>query len=326
MKTVKQYGLGATSLAMPIIAVVHCLTLYFISNNILLPLFEIDTESVEGRATSVCCSFGNSGVVPLIFAETLFRDQGGDLLQKASSQISLFLLGWSPLFWSFGRNALLGGLANKSLQDDEKEMPTLFEKIQSWKRLFPPPVVGVFIGLILSIPFLRNLFMSYSHEGIKKIAPLQVVFNCCQNLGRACSPLALLVLTSSLALGNTKPVTATKQSSQKVDEIPFLKRWCCVSLARFVLSPCLMIALLTILEKKNLIGSIRSQDAMSWFILILQASMPPAQNSVLMLQVSEQTDEASRLTKFLFSIYATSMIPVVLVSTILLEKCNFITS
>jgi len=67
----------------------------------------------------------------------------------------------------------------------------------------------------------------------------------------------------------------------------------------------------------------KSSDSMIWFVLILEASMPCAQNSVLMLQVAEKPSEASRLASFLFTMYATSMVPVVIVSTILLEKCNF---
>lgn len=327
MKTVQKYGLGITSLAVPVVAIVHCLTLYFISRNILLPLFDIDGQTVEGRATTVCCSFGNAGVVPLIFAEALFRNQGKDLLQKASSQISLYLLGWSPLFWSFGRNALLGDLMpNLPISDDALGgKPSILERMQSLKSLFPPPVVGVTIGLILSIPFLRNLIMNSSHDGITKQAPLGVVFNSCQNFGRAANPLALLVLTSSLALGKSRKVDVTNKNTEEL-AVPVLRRWCCVSIARFALSPSIMVFLLTLLEKGNLIGSINGEDAMTWFMLILAACMPSAQNSVIMLQVADQTDEASRLAKFLFSMYATSMIPVMLAATIMLDKCNFMTS
>jgi hypothetical protein len=48
---------------------------------------------------------------------------------------------------------------------------------------------------------------------------------------------------------------------------------------------------------------------MLWFVCILQAIMPPAQNSVVLLQVAGRSDEASQMAKFLFSIYATSMLP-----------------
>jgi len=321
MTTVEKYGLTKSSLAIPLVAITHCMTLYMISRHVLLPIFGIDDESVEGRATNVCCAFGNSGVVPMIFAEALFRNAGGDVLQKAYSQVSLYLIGWSPVFWSFGRNALLGGLVNKSSSDYKEQQLTLMERLESLKSLFPPPVLGVFFGLVLSsIPFLRCLVMDCSPEGAKKKAPLGVLFNSCQNLGRAANPLALLVLTSSLALGNSNSKLAA-MDDQHHEEIPLIRRWTCVSIARFAVSPILMISLLKLVHGFGIIGSTTS-DPMLWFILILQASMPPAQNSVIMLQVAEKTKEASSLARFLFVMYATAMIPVVIVATILLEKCN----
>jgi hypothetical protein len=52
---------------------------------------------------------------------------------------------------------------------------------------------------------------------------------------------------------------------------------------------------------------------------LLQSCMPPAQNSVLMLQVADKGAEASRMAKFLFSSYATAMLPVVVIVTIALR-------
>jgi predicted permease len=289
-----------------------------------MPIFGIDRESVEGRATNVCCAFGNAGVVPLIFLEALFRNREKDILQKAFSQVSMYLLGWSPLFWSFGRNALLGNqIRNMSENDEEADV----DIISSWRSrlqpMFPPPVVGVCVGIILaSLPLLRALVMSSIDTPDSK-APFEVVFNCCQNLGRAANPVALLVLTSSLALGNSNVKQQHEHCQEGEIPIPLLKRWSCVSIARFILSPALMIALLQSLHKCGVIGSMKSSDSMIWFVLILEASMPCAQNSVLMLQVAEKPSEASRLARFLFTMYATSMVPVVIVSTILLEKCNF---
>ena len=327
MNTVKKYGLNISSISVPLIAIVHCLTLYTISRFLLLPVFGIDGDSVEGRATNVCCAFGNAGTVPLIFVEALFRNGNSDVLQKAFSLVSLYLLGWSPLFWSFGRNALLGSqmvsteIATRTGVEPKGDDATMIiprrKRISYFTSLFPPPVMGVCLGLLASIPFLNALIMKSTPDS--KV-PFAVVFNCCQNLGRAANPVALLVLTSSLALGNVKQQTSQEQGEL---EIPLLKRWACVSIARFILSPLLMVTLLEYLYKMGLIGPMNGSDAMLWFILILQSSMPCAQNSVLMLQVADKPVEASRLARFLFTIYATAMVPVVLVSTILLERCNF---
>lgn len=340
MNTVQKYGLNLSSISVPLIAIVHALTLYTISRFILLPVFDIDGDSVEGRATNVCCAFGNAGVVPLIFVEALFRNSDSDILQKAFSIVSMYLLGWSPLFWSFGRNALLGGQSQIEMSMAETEtskgddvnnmiIPSWRERISYFTSLFPPPVVGVCFGLLASLPFLNSLIMRSIDTPDNK-APFQVVFNCCQNLGRAANPVALLVLTSSLALGNVKrQASQVQEVEQELEleqgefEIPLLKRWSCVSIARFIVSPLLMVTLLQSLYKVGLIGPMDGSDAMLWFILILEASMPCAQNTVLMLQVAEKPVEASRLARFLFTIYATAMVPVVLVSTILLERCNF---
>ena len=61
-------------------------------------------------------------------------------------------------------------------------------------------------------------------------------------------------------------------------------------------------------------------NPMLWFVLILEATMPPAQNSVTMLQVADRGDDAASMAMFLFSVYLTSMIPVVIVLTFALQK------
>ena len=378
MKTIQSNGgkLSSSTIFIPIIAIGHCLSMNMISKFILLPLFQMDTNSDEGRATTVCCSFGNSGVIPLIFAEALFRHDSY-ILQKAYSFVSLYLVGWSPLFWSFGRYSLLGSISSSSSSrkidsssSDHSSSLTLFSIIgdilSSIKTLFPPPVIGVLFGLIVStIPFLRRLFMedkkipSLSNGNLNTSTKpiLGAMYNCFQNLGRAANPLALLVLTSSLALGTTKTPASTISSTNtrttrlrkrtvNTDNddtrkgsggVTLLRRLSCVSIARFIISPLLMTTILyyvygniTLLTSNNKnsggTSSSSNDNVMIWFILMLESCMPPAQNSVLMLQVADKTEEASKLAKFLFSIYTTSMIPIVIISTFLLEKCRLTTT
>lgn len=318
IKTVSTYGLSRSSLGVPMIAVLHAFSLYMISKNFLLPLFGMDDpDRDEDRATAVSCAWGNSGVVPLIFAEALFRTQP-ELLAQSYAQVSLFLVGWSPFFWSFGRQVLIK-------EDESSDATTtvgLAKRLAGLKRLFPPPVIGVMTGLAVAVSPLRPLILSSALS--ENTAPLGVVYNSFQNLGRAANPLALLVLTSSLALGasakqpeaavspagNTSGGTATPRNP--------LKRWACVSTARFVMSPLLMLGLLRGMAKVGMIQA-ASLDPMLWFVLLLQSSMPPAQNSVLMLQVADKGDEASRMARFLFSLYATAMLPVVIIVTFALR-------
>jgi len=201
----------------------------------------------------------------------------------------------------------------KGSKDVEDSWRSMLERL---RRLFPPPVIGVALRLITALTPLRNLFVTTD----KNKAPLAVVYNSFQNLGRAANPLALLVLTASLALGRTSGnVDELSLSSLEVDGAPkeIVRRWACVSVARYILSPLFMVSLLKLAAKFGRIGSSKT-DPMLWFVLLLQSCMPSAQNSVLMLQVAGKGEEETAMAKFLFSIYFTAMVPVVLIVTVAL--------
>jgi predicted permease len=312
VKTVATYGLSRSSLGVPLLAVTHTFLLFLFSKQVLIPMFGMDSATDEGKSTTVSCAWGNSGVVPLIFAEALFRHQP-ELLAQCYAQVSLFLVGWSPFFWSFGRSVLIGNDDNtRTAKSETGDTNMIASRLGGLKRLFPPPVVGVMIGLLLAISPLRPLIVSTATE---RAAPLGVIYNSFQNLGRAANPLALLVLTSSLAIG-------ANGNKEGVDDSvnhrhPF-SRWACVSTARFLVSPMLMLTLLKGMSMIGMVGKSKA-DPMLWFVLLLQSCMPPAQNSVLMLQVADKGAEASSMAKFLFSSYATAMLPVVVIVTILLR-------
>ena len=301
-------SLTQSSVTVPFLAILNSLFLYLVSKYILLPVFRFDPDTDAGRATTVCCSWGNSGVVPLIFCEALFRSRAS-LLADCYAQVSLYLVGWSPFFWSFGRSVLIG---NDDKDSSSRTNNTWRTKLSSLKCLFPPPVLGVFIGLVTALTPLRGLFVK--SETAK--APLAVIYNSFQNLGRAANPLALLVLTSSLALGANGTGVSTDDNSESASVV---RRWAAVSIARYILSPLCMLSLLKIAAKFGRIGTSQG-DPMVWFVLMLQSCMPSAQNSVLMLQVAEKGEEASAMAKFLFSIYFTAMLPVVLIVTLALQR------
>uniref|UniRef100_A0A7S2EWC0 Uncharacterized protein n=1 Tax=Trieres chinensis TaxID=1514140 RepID=A0A7S2EWC0_TRICV len=102
-----KYGLDLRQASVPLLAIAQCLLLYAITTQITLPIFGIDAHSEDGRGAAVCCSFGNSGVLPLIFCESLFRGRP-DGAARSAANVSLYLAGWSPFFWAFGRGVLLG--------------------------------------------------------------------------------------------------------------------------------------------------------------------------------------------------------------------------
>mmetsp|Transcript_10497 Transcript_10497/g.14823 ORF Transcript_10497/g.14823 Transcript_10497/m.14823 type:complete len:396 (+) Transcript_10497:97-1284(+) len=315
IKTIGTHSIGRSSIAVPIIAILHCLFLYIISTNFLLAAFGIDSLTNTGRSTAVTCSWGNSGVVPLIFAESLFRNSEFHI-SKAYYYVALYLVGWSPFFWSFGKHILIDQQSTNESPEalDEIHESTFKEKIQILKSILPPPVIGVFSGLFISLSPLLSIVWSST----KKKALLSFVYNSLQNLGSAANPLSLLVLTSSLASGRKCAVERHDDYNSDIESVSFLQKWFCVSIARFILSPLLMFFLLKFASNMGIVGAPKT-DPMLWFIMILQSCMPSAQNAVLMLQVADRPKEASDMATFLFSIYATAMLPLIITITALLQ-------
>ena len=334
INSVNKYGLSRAQLAVPILAIIQSLVLYTVTTQITLPLLGIDRQSDDGRGTTVCCSFGNSGVIPLIFCESLFRRSfAADNVAKSMAFVSLFLVGWSPFFWSFGREVLLGNGYSMSSVDNAPKKGGL---LATAKRAFPPPVIGVFVGLFIVSTPLCSIFIPRSTDNTET-APLAVVFNSVANFGRAASPLSLLILVSSLAIGagvgeyekqeeqtsmqESKRLhkRADRQEVQNSPKINFLTKWAIVSVTRVLISPALMYGLLNLAARISIIGN-ADTNPMLWFVLILEASMPSAQNSVTMYQVADKGREAGEMAKLLFAVYGTCMLPIVLVLTWALEK------
>lgn len=366
IKTITNYGLTKSSLAVPVLAATQSFLLYLCTTRIVYPLLlqadQRDTD--DARGTAVCASFGNAGVVPLIFCDSLFRASNDDNLALSTGFVSMFLVGWSPFFWSFGRSVLLGGDINgdgSGSGSKKSSTTTRKEQIISFiKPLLPPPVMGVLMGIVVAtMPLLRTLFVgsgsgsatstSSAVTATAKPALFGVVYDTAQNFGKAASPLSLLVLVSSLALGagfgkqhqqqqpqqSTPPKkdTARRKSKNSIDivdvddnqttTISFLKRWAIVSFMRFIISPALMFGLLRIASSnmlgRSLIGTSVEQP-MLWFVCILESCMPPAQNQVVMLQVANKMTKANEMATFLFSVYATSMVPLTIVISVALDK------
>lgn len=317
-KTISTYQ-KSISYIVPLLGIAHPYCMCMLARHVLLPLFGIDGDSDDGRCTIVCSGWGNTSVVPLLFAESLFRSKP-DLIAKSYAQISLFVAGWSPFFWAFGREVLLGGNQPSGLEDKGTE--SLLDRI---RKCVPPPVIGVLVGILASTTPIRHLFVEDSSSSSTIIkAPLAAVYNTVQNFGKAACPASLLVMTSSLAMGvgvGKNRASCIQERTKKDDttEVGLLRIWSCVSLARFLLSPAIMFGMLKGLESLGVLSG-PNKNPMLWFIMMIQGCMPPAQNLVLMLQVSGKRAKAEEMAKFLFSTYATSMIPVVIILTLALEK------
>ncbi|CAN0250926.1 unnamed protein product, partial [Laminaria digitata] len=72
-------------------------------------LLRIDPNTEAGRETRVCGAFQNSGILPLIFLNAMFRGSP-ELLTRGVAYVSFYLMGWSPTFWTVGNGILTGHL------------------------------------------------------------------------------------------------------------------------------------------------------------------------------------------------------------------------
>ena len=314
IRTIATYGISKSSFVVPLLGIVQPFILLQIAR-LLLPIFGVDADSEDGRCLGVCSAWGNTSVVPLIFVESLFRSAKTDVLAKAYAQISLFLLGWSPFFWSFGRSALLGDEIAPAKDGVDTKKKTILGQLKS---VASPPVVGVLAGMMVAVTPLCKLFVAdASSSGRKPL--LSPAYNTVVNLGRAASPTSLLVMTSSLAIGAGIEQGKISKRQENASNVGFFDQWLFVSLSRFVLSPVCMLGLLRLANKWDMVES-SSANPMLWFVMVLQSTMPPAQNLVLMLNVAEKAQKAGQMAKFLFAIYTTSMLPIIVILTMALSR------
>lgn len=281
------------------------------------PLFlGIDVDDDAGASDiQMCTTFANSGPLPTILSDALFR---GELLSDVAACISFYLLVWSPLFWTLGKIIL--GLNEKdavSVNDtgSNKEvginLSSKFSKVtRQVKALLSPPVIGSLMGIIIgSNSVLRSAFLTPG-------APLAPVFGAFRTFAVAYLPAAVLVLAGSLV----RKDAATSDSGSKETRSSSVHPKTIISLifSRFVLSPLLALTTVRILLGANLLPVDNARTlAVVTFTLLMEGCMPPAQNSVVMLQLADEKARAAKMAKLLTVIYALSSIPV----TLLLSGC-----
>jgi hypothetical protein len=272
-------------------------------------LLGIDTEDEDGASDiRMCTTFANSGPLPLILSDALFR---GTVLSDVTACISFYLLIWSPLFWTFGR-IILG--TNKSVASSSSSDEGVVDKIvRQAKVFFSPPVVGSILGVIIgSSALLRNLML-------KPTGLLSPVFGAAKTFGIAYLPSAVLVLAGSLA-GAKKSEPAVAEDGQEKKSSTSLSAKTILSImgSRFILSPILALSTVKLMTLAKLMptGNARALATVT-FTLLMEGCMPPAQNSVIILQLDQEKERAAKMAKMLTVIYAFSAIPV----TLLLGGC-----
>jgi auxin efflux carrier family protein len=245
--------------------------------------------------------------VHAVFTDALFRfSPDKTLLPRSVAYISLYLLGWSPLFWVVGTTIL--GKENDNQSREEKRKVLL-------KRIFSPPVMASIVGLLVgSNKFLIDLFVPTN--GI-----FHSVFESMRTLGAGYLPAVLLVLAGSLVGGpSTAPSTpqTTEQAltfKEKYANMKtslgiksgrsFFKQFSVVYLCRFLLMPTVAFAGLESLKwLMPALYQYLQSDPLLVFILLLEACMPSAQNSVTIMQLSGDKEGASMMARLLLVIYA----------------------
>lgn len=190
LRTVVTYGLGAGMLCLPLAGAVQigvALALASLS----LRLLGVSRGTPNSRRFLVCASFGNSGVLPLLLTDALFRQHADPtVLPRAASYISFYLLGWSPIFWTVGSSIITGAGpgAAPGRAGGVGHVRLLARKVLT------PPIVGALSGLALAVVAPRAWLESPA-------SPLRLALTCMGNMARAYPPTALLVLCGSLAGG-----------------------------------------------------------------------------------------------------------------------------
>jgi len=242
----------------------------------------------------------------LILADALFS---GPLLTDVAACVSFYLLVWSPLFWTLGKIIL--GLNDKD-ESDSADKNVGSKLIGQVKALLSPPVVGSITGIIVgSTPILRGLFIDAS-------APLAPVFGALRTFGLAYLPAAILVLAGSLVKKDASASTSSSPPQSSISTSVHPKTIITLLFSRFVLSPMLALATVRLLSFANLMPVDNARTlAIVTFTLLMEGCMPPAQNSVIMLQLADEKERAAKMAKLLTVMYALSAIPV----TLLLSAC-----
>lgn len=277
----------------------------------------------ESNLYTVCCGFGNSGALPLLFAAALFSTSANPVAMSTTvSAISFYLLGWSPLFWLLGYELLTEKPSDNSLNDPS--LPLASERVNhetsriitALVRPFQsPPLISCMLGLVVGmIPPVRHLLIS---------SPL---FTALDSFGKGYTPVAALVLAGSLACSAMKtegtkefsseeePLIQTQRNNQnqvsnihrqheRTDSGVLVKMVIGIAITRFLLLP--MVGILIV----HLMGGFMANPFLS-FAILLQSIMPPAQNTTLILSMEKRLGDAAKAAKLLLIVYIVGIVPI----------------
>lgn len=280
---------------------------YVIGKVMSLFMYGSDPEhESESKQFLIGTTFGNSGPLPLVFTDALFRTATDTtLLPRSVAFISLYLLGWSPLFWVVGSVIL-------SKKDDGSMTKAQKRKVML-NRILSPPVLASLLGMVVgSNKFLTSLFMP--KDGI-----FHPIFEGMRTLSTGYLPAVLLVLAGSLmtSSGGGGTVASSRDAGKKSAYMKFkesfgissgkqfFKQVGALYVCRFILMPMIGFAVFEGLQyvAPGLYTYLKN-DPLLLFVVLLETFMPSAQNSVTITQLAGDKEGSAALSRTLLAIYA----------------------
>ena len=283
-RTLTRVG-GGTEVAktlaiLPMFSLVQIMSGYLIGKLLLKVRHSaLSKDNPDYRELLLSCTFGNSGPLPFLFVDAM------NMGSTAIGYISFYLLGWSPIFWTFGAKLLNPAKDSESLS----------------KVLITPPSVGCLAGaLVGSITILNKLILGPG-------AFLSPIMNTVNTLGTSYLPCVGLTLAGSLYYALFRVNEVDEISPCNEHSVALWSKVLTLGIARFIIMPLFGVTLISLLSKFSIIPS---NDKLLKFILMLQCCMPSAQNGVVILQLSEETSHlAGSMARTISSLYISSIIP-----------------
>lgn len=128
--------------------------------------------SEESKQLLACTTLSNSAPLPLTFIDGILKsNMDKTLCPRAIGYLSIYMVGWAPLFWILGPSILS--------VDKEGPVDKKAERALLMRRIFSPPVmsslVGAFVG---SFPLLSNQLLR--NNGL-----LRSLFQAMESMGQA---------------------------------------------------------------------------------------------------------------------------------------------
>eukprot|EP00597_Dinobryon_sp_UTEXLB2267_P003516 CAMPEP_0170074776 /NCGR_PEP_ID=MMETSP0019_2-20121128/12026_1 /TAXON_ID=98059 /ORGANISM="Dinobryon sp., Strain UTEXLB2267" /LENGTH=296 /DNA_ID=CAMNT_0010285309 /DNA_START=407 /DNA_END=1297 /DNA_ORIENTATION=+ len=266
-------------------------------------LYPTKLDSDDAKQLLACTTFGNSGPLPIVFTDAIFRAHSDStLLKKGIAYISLYLLGWSPMFWILGPSILEDAATSSSTLTPKEKRKQLLT------RIFNPPVLASIFGLLFGA--VKHLSQLCVVAG----SPFHSIFEAAGSLGNAYLPCVLLILSGSLTASastsspiesSTPPSNVLEALIKKVEENRgFATQVFFVYLSKFVLMPSISFLLIDLLRHHvPIISTIFRRDPMLLYVLLIETCMPSAQNLTVILQLQGKKKAATRLARVLMVIY-----------------------